>query len=146
MLEVLVTLVILAIGLMGLAFLQAQGLHLNTSAYTRTQASILAGDIIDRMRLNTASASAYATTSFSPSPSSCNVTAAPSPNNDRNCWFQLLQTSLPSGTGSITVNGNIVTVTVSWREQPAGTRNSSFNPNSLTAADLLQHMSVSVAL
>ena len=41
MIEALVAILILAIGLLGLAFLQAQGLKFNTSAYARTQASIL---------------------------------------------------------------------------------------------------------
>jgi len=146
LLEALVTLVILSIGLMGLAFLQAQGLHLNTSAYTRTQASILAGDIIDRMRLNAANAASYDTSSFSPTPSSCSVTAAPSADNDRNCWYQLLQTSLPGGDGGIAVSSGIVTVTVNWVERPGATRGKDFDPNTLTSADLVQQMSMKVAL
>lgn len=146
LLEALVTLVILSIGLLGLAFLQAQGLHLNTSAYTRTQASILASDIIDRMRLNAANAASYDTSGFSATPSSCSVTAAPSADNDRNCWYQLLQTSLPGGDGGIAVNSGIVTVTVSWVERPGATHGENFDPSTLTSADLLQTMSMKVAL
>ncbi|MBS1269073.1 MAG: hypothetical protein MAG794_00015 [Gammaproteobacteria bacterium] len=150
--EVLVTLAILSIGLMGLAFLQAQGMQLNTSAYSRTQASILTGDIIDRMRLNSGDAASYDTASFSPNPSSCTVTGAPDADNDRHCWYGHIQETLPSGDGSISVNGStgVVTVNLSWQERPAGRRDDDFDPGSLTSAELdelrIQQMSMSVVL
>ncbi|MFL6713216.1 MAG: type IV pilus modification protein PilV, partial [Sulfurifustis sp.] len=50
--EVLVTLVVLSIGLLGLAMLQLESLKHNTDAYFRTQATMLAYEIIDRMRAN----------------------------------------------------------------------------------------------
>jgi type IV pilus assembly protein PilV len=49
LIEVLVAVVILAIGLLGLAGLQATGLRSNHSAYLRSQASLQAYDIIDRI-------------------------------------------------------------------------------------------------
>jgi type IV pilus assembly protein PilV len=52
MIEVLVALLVLSIGLLGLAMLQVQGMKFNSDAYFRTQATILAYDIIDRMRAN----------------------------------------------------------------------------------------------
>ncbi len=56
LLEVLVAMVILAIGLMGLASLQLTSLRYNKVAYLRTQATNLAYDLIDRMRANRADA------------------------------------------------------------------------------------------
>lgn len=50
--EVLVAVLVLAIGLLGLALLQTSGLRLNTNSYSRSQATLLAYDIIDRMRAN----------------------------------------------------------------------------------------------
>ena len=50
--EVLVSLVILAVGLLGLAMLQTTGLRNNTNSYSRTQATYLAYDLVDRMRAN----------------------------------------------------------------------------------------------
>lgn len=148
LLEVLVTLAILSIGLMGLAFLQAQGLHLNTSAYSRTQASILAGDIIDRMRLNAANAGSYVSTSSDATPADCDWILAPEAQNDLDCWYGRLQESLPGGDGQITLDGGtgLVTVTVSWQERPGGRQDDDFDPNTLTAAQLVQNMSMSVAL
>ena len=52
LIEVLVALLVLSIGLLGLAALQAQGLRFNHDAYVRTQATNLAYDIVDRMRVN----------------------------------------------------------------------------------------------
>ncbi len=52
MIEVLISMIILAIGLLGLAGLQSNSLRFNNSAYLRSQASYLAIDIADKMRAN----------------------------------------------------------------------------------------------
>jgi type IV pilus assembly protein PilV len=52
LLEVLVAVLVLSIGLLGLAGLQAASLRNNHSGYLRSQATILAYDYIDRMRAN----------------------------------------------------------------------------------------------
>jgi type IV pilus modification protein PilV len=50
LIEVLVTVIIMAIGLLGVAGLQLAGMRSNHSAFLRTQATIAAYDLIDRMR------------------------------------------------------------------------------------------------
>ncbi len=52
LIEVLVALLVLSIGLLGLAALQTTGLAFNHQSYERTQAVLQAYDIIDRMRAN----------------------------------------------------------------------------------------------
>ena len=52
LLEVLIALVILSVGLLGLAALQAEGLRGSSSALQRTTAVSHASDIADRMRSN----------------------------------------------------------------------------------------------
>ncbi len=52
LLEVLIALLVLSIGLLGLAGLQTLGLKFNMQSYQRTQAALLAYDIVDRMRAN----------------------------------------------------------------------------------------------
>lgn len=52
LIEVLVALLVLSVGLLGLAALQTTGLAFNHQSYERTQAVIQAYDIIDRMRAN----------------------------------------------------------------------------------------------
>lgn len=50
--EVLVALVVLALGLLGLALLQTTGMRYTTNSYSRTQATYLAYDLAERMRAN----------------------------------------------------------------------------------------------
>lgn len=75
LIEIMVALVIFSIGLLGLAMLQTTGLKFNTDSYMRTQATILAYDLIDRMRANLVAVQAgnYCITSVTP----CTTTAEP---------------------------------------------------------------------
>ncbi len=52
MVEFLVSVVVLSIGLIGLAGMQLTSLRDNSRAYMRSQASILASDLADRVRAN----------------------------------------------------------------------------------------------
>jgi len=52
LIEVLVTVLILATSLLAVATLQTRSLEYNHSAYLRSQANIIAYDILDRMRLD----------------------------------------------------------------------------------------------
>ena len=52
LIEVLVTVVVVSIGLLGLAGLQISGLRANMSSEARSKATLLASDIIERMRAN----------------------------------------------------------------------------------------------
>lgn len=60
MIEAMVSVLVLSGGLLGLAFLQAQGMKFNVDAYQRTQATVFAYDIIDRLRANPTAARAGA--------------------------------------------------------------------------------------
>lgn len=59
MIEVLIALVILGIGLLGLALLQTMNLRYTKSAQQRTQAINLASELLDTMRANRSEAAAY---------------------------------------------------------------------------------------
>ena len=52
LIEVLITVVILSIGLLGMAGIQIQGLRGTTSSTVRSQATILANDLAERIRMN----------------------------------------------------------------------------------------------
>ena len=52
MIEVVVTMVLVAVGLLGQAALMAQTSKSSTTSLMRSQATILAYDILERMRLN----------------------------------------------------------------------------------------------
>jgi type IV pilus assembly protein PilV len=66
LIEVLVTMVILAFGLLGAAGLQARLQMADMEAYQRSQALILVDDIASRIATNRANASAYVTTVGNP--------------------------------------------------------------------------------
>ena len=57
--EILVTMLVMAVGLLGIAALQFKGLQYNHDAYVRSQVNFLAYDIADRIRLNRANAASY---------------------------------------------------------------------------------------
>jgi type IV pilus assembly protein PilV len=59
LLEVLISIVVLAIGLLGYAGLQTVSLKNNLSAYHRSQATMLAYDVIDRIRANRPNCASY---------------------------------------------------------------------------------------
>lgn len=114
--EVLIALLVLAIGLLGLAALQAQGLRFNHDAYVRTQATHLAYDIVDRMRANQANVAAYTAPDPDPPPGAgCDPLVA-GVNMDLICWYDALADTLPAGGGLITANAtaNFFDVTVRW--------------------------------
>lgn len=66
MIEVLVTIVILAIGLLGLAGLQSRLQASEMEAYQRAQALILLGDMASRINTNRAKAATYETGTATP--------------------------------------------------------------------------------
>ncbi|HIP53594.1 MAG TPA: type IV pilus modification protein PilV [Chromatiales bacterium] len=131
LIEVLVSVFILAIGLLGLAGLQSTGLKANGSAYMLTQATALANDMVDRMRANMPGVAAgrYDNITASPGGSSCYTTssgcttAAAAANADALEWYTALAARLPSGTGSVgCVAGTPrnCTVTVMWDNDRSG--------------------------
>ncbi len=115
LIEVLIALLVLAIGLLGLAALQAQGLRFNHDAYVRTQATHIAYDIVDRMRANTANVAAY--TAADPN-LACDPTVS-TVNMDLSCWYDGLAAAIPGGSGVIAANAtaNFFDVTVRWTDR-----------------------------
>jgi len=110
LIEVLVAMLVLAIGLLGLAALQAQGLRFNGEAFVRTQATVLAGDLIDRIRADRDHAKDFADADLA------GIMAAADPNaricsnivsitNELRCWAEDVKAVLPAANASITPNG-----------------------------------------
>jgi type IV pilus assembly protein PilV len=114
MVEILVSILILSFGLLGLAALQAVGMKNSHSAYYRNQATIVAHEIIDRIRANPGLANANVANYV------IGVNAAPPAGVainlvDLNEWKTHIANTLPTGQGGVAVaNTNDVTVTVQW--------------------------------
>lgn len=105
LLELLVTLVVLSVGLLGLGLMQTTGLGLTKTAYSRTQAMMLAGDIADRIRANESFAANYVGTS-APGTATCTAgnlcDGATLATSDMADWSNRVALELTSGTGQIT--------------------------------------------
>jgi len=122
--ETLVALVVLSVGLLGVAGLQIFGLRGNMSAASRTLATYFADDIIDRMRANYVVARGpdaahlqYETAMGA----TASGAADPIALADVTAWLAELQ-QLPSGQGSISVDPvtKIATVTIQWVDTRGG--------------------------
>lgn len=141
LIEMLIALLVLSFGLLGMAGLQTYSLRNNTSAYQRSQATMLAYDIVDRMRANRLLAVGTApVTPNSIAASAYNITlndAIPAaggaiPQQDLREWLIALggdggavQGRLPNGDGAVQCNVStaVCTVSVQWNDgRVAGTR------------------------
>jgi type IV pilus assembly protein PilV len=113
LIEVLVTLVVLAIGLLSLAALQLATLRNNNSALTRSEATTLVYDILDRMRANRMPAiqGDYDIVMTADAPAGSDIAS-----RDLRAWLNALSENLPSGDGAIAIVGRQATVTVQWSE------------------------------
>lgn len=106
LIEILVAVLILSLGLLGLAGLQAASIRSNHSAYLRSQATHLAYDMADRMRANMAAVEGgdYNDPTLTPTPS-CYTTSGCSPmllaRDDAARWTADLQTVLPPGSAGV---------------------------------------------
>lgn len=113
LLEVLVAILVMSIGLLGLAGLMASSLKNSHSAYHRTQATWLAYDALDRMRANrqVALKEGY-DLGMATTPGGSGLAAG-----DLSEWDSALADSLPEGDGSIDVKpGGAVTIIVQWND------------------------------
>jgi len=114
LIEVLVTVLILGTSLLALAALQSKSLQYNHSAYLRSQANILAYDILDRVRINRANMSGYSLAMAADKPTGSTVAQT-----DMSDWLTNIETMLPGADGSVqcVAASGLCTVTVQWAEQ-----------------------------
>ena len=100
LIEVLVTLLILAVGLLSIAALQFKGLQYSNDAYMRSSYNILVYDIMDRMRNNRGDIASYIMSEYPipvTAPSGCVEGTKPTAANDLKCWQEQLYAHLPPG-------------------------------------------------
>ncbi|MES2072676.1 MAG: type IV pilus modification protein PilV [Pseudomonadota bacterium] len=133
MMEVLVTIVVIAIGALGLASLQLTSMKFNKESAVRSKATLLTIELSDRMRSNmvgvkagsysrnygyTAALTSTVTAPGCGSGSEC--TSAQMATLDLADWLKDIANDLPSGTGAIvpaTNNFNSYNIVVMWKEK-----------------------------
>lgn len=128
LLEVLIALLILSLGLLGLAALQAFGLKFTYQSYQRTQATYLIGDIVERMRANPVATRnndyLINMTGSVPAPSQdCLIsacTATEMAQFDLQRWITTINSVLAQGRGEVRTNpaagAPLYDIRVSWVE------------------------------
>ena len=115
--EILVALIILSIGLLGLATMQTSSVKFTTSAYQRTQATALAYDLVDRMRGNRLAAlNGDYNVGFEDPVPACGAldTNGTLRDQDIAAWRNAMACRLPQSTGSVTRLNDEFTITILW--------------------------------
>lgn len=121
LLEVLITVTVISVGLLGLAALQFVGLRAGNNAQQHTLATLLAQDVAERIHAN--AASDYDSASITPTAADCLANTC-SPNQmrdfDRSQWYYMVNGGgenapiLPDSAIDITRSGDNYTVTITW--------------------------------
>lgn len=119
MIEILVALLILSVGLLGLAAMQVTATKMTTQSQQKTQAILLAQDMIERVRANHANASAYSGITVQSSDSCATDFSSAAGNvaaNDAAEWTNSVRCLLADGRGVVRVNAanNTVSVRLFW--------------------------------
>lgn len=129
MVEALVALVVLSVGLLGIAGLYISSLRTGRTALIRTQAVTLVGDMADRIRANGRAGLAYDTAEYgsAPAPQGCvvtvNCTAEELAEDDLASWIDTVNVALPGPTPTVTFTPAAgagrpaqFTIDVQWQE------------------------------
>jgi type IV pilus assembly protein PilV len=99
LLEALVAILIFSIGVVAVMGMQAVSIEQVTQSKYRMDASYLANQIVGKMWTDLPNLSTYASAGSA----------------GRTAWDATVASTLPNGTGTITVAGTLVTVTVNWK-------------------------------
>ena len=116
MIELLVSILIFAFGMLGLVGLLNSTLGYGQISLYRSQATALTDDILDRMRADRANAKSgsWNTTLGADSASISGTSVAATDLKD---WKAQVEALLPQGQASIAVNSGDVTVDIRWNER-----------------------------
>lgn len=134
--EMLIAVLVISIGLLGMAGLQTTGIQQSHNSYLKTQASMLAYDMADRMRSNLQGVAAghYDAVDSMDSPVSTTpscITGNTACSSSDTASYDIYQWTnkdsegsiaslLPAGYGMVTENGGVFTITVLWDESRTG--------------------------
>jgi type IV pilus assembly protein PilV len=124
LIEVLVALVVMSVGMLGIAALYLEGLRAGRTAIYRTTAVNLAADMADRIRANQQAGNAYAGNGPGSDESCVNGDEDCTPeqlaNDDWYSWSRQIDAQLPEGAGAEIVVAAaatpVYTITLQWPE------------------------------
>lgn len=104
LLEALIAALLLMIGVISLVELQGHMLSASTDAQMRGEATFLADQLIGRISVDQGNLDTYVTSSGTCGNAYCTE------------WLAKVANTLPSGTATVTVDGNLVLVQIDWVE------------------------------
>jgi len=111
--EAMVALLVLSIGLLGVAGLQIGALRNNHGAHLRSQATVLSHDIADRMRANrTAALAGNYNIALGADPAGTTLADI-----DLQAWKDTVAAILPAGDGAVALAGGVATITLQWTDR-----------------------------
>jgi type IV pilus assembly protein PilV len=123
LIEVLVALIVMSVGMLGIAGLYVHGLQAGRTSLFRHHAVNLAGDVADRIRANPTAGIAYEAVAGADNGcvgGTTDCTPAEMAASDIDLWLQQAADTLPDGDVAVTYDDSAVpsiyTVTVSWSE------------------------------
>ncbi|MGE5386021.1 MAG: type IV pilus modification PilV family protein [Betaproteobacteria bacterium] len=123
MLEVLISILMLALGVLALVGLQAS-MNVNaTESKYRAEASFLANQLVGQMWVDQVNLDKYAV-----SAGTCSQSYTACTN-----WIAGVANRLPSGGADVTINGTAVTISVTW-QTPGGGLPHSYQLNAIVAS------------
>lgn len=131
LIEVLVTMVVVALGLLGFAALQVHSIKSSRTALQRSYATMAAYDLVDCVRANRANATAYEIGSvaggvYTFTAPDDYTTDGTFTGNDLDAWLTRLGNALPGAGAILDVNGSQVTVVIQWAENVNSSTNVRF--------------------
>ena len=128
--EAMVALVVLAVGMLGIAGLYVTTLRSGGGAIYRMQAVNLATDLADRIRANRSANVLYAGAAANNNcygAGAVDCSTAQMAANDLFVWNAQVQAILPAGAGAVVVNGAAIPytyqITITWVEQGGAAMN-----------------------
>ncbi|HEX2140546.1 MAG TPA: type IV pilus modification protein PilV [Woeseiaceae bacterium] len=121
LIEVLIALIVMSVGMLGIAGLYVHGMQAGRTSLFRHHAVTLAGDVADRIRANPNAGAAYAGAGANNNCVAGGIDCSPvqMAAQDILLWQQQADDTLPEGQVAVTFNAgapSLYTVTVSWSE------------------------------
>lgn len=126
LIEILITVLVLSVGLLGLGATQMLSLKNGNNSNQTYFANLAAYDIAERMRINPLAVEAglyeAADVDDTQAVQECTLacSSAELANMDLYEWGQALSANLPGGKGTIELDDETATITVSWKGQHTG--------------------------
>ena len=117
LIEVMIAILVMGLGLLGFALLQTMSVRFTQSANHRTQATNLASDMLDQMRVNRLLAGQYAG-NYSAATSGCTPDGTVTVDKYKVIWRCRLGTALGAGASAVvTYNNGLAQVSITWADQ-----------------------------